>query len=158
MRPVESNRPLSDGSVATLGDVQKWRGLYPRRCRMSANFYPARTIPGDQAGIRFRLPLEPGSGEKTMFSRYAFDEAGAKGETRTLTSLKIPEPKSGASTNSATFAVVSCLPDYRTPHRIPLRGAGPETGGACIAGAGCMGWTMGIEPTTTRITILHSTN
>ena len=28
---------------------------------------------------------------------------GAKGETRTLTS-KIPEPKSGASTNSATFA------------------------------------------------------
>ena len=58
-----------------------------------------------------------------------------------LSRLSTLEPKSSASTNSATFATAK--PTRNSPHFWEARK---------------LGWTMGIEPTTTGITIRGSTN
>lgn len=60
-----------------------------------------------------------------------------------LSHLAAPEPKSGVSTNSTTSADQN--PKITTPNL--------ESGVIWN-----MGWTMGIEPTTTGVTILCSTN
>ncbi len=68
------------------------------------------------------------------------------------------EPKSSASTNSATFA--DTVPVFWL-QRIRHERIGPMNKPASGQAAGRflnMGWTMGIEPTTTRATILCSTN
>ena len=67
--------------------------------------------------------------------------------------VKIPEPKSGASTNSATFALFARIRRPGGYYR-PPRPAGRR--GACWQAPRKMGWMMGFEPTTSRITILHS--
>ena len=58
-----------------------------------------------------------------------------------LSRLSTLEPKSSASTNSATFAKNQFASDS------------PQ-----LCEARKLGWTMGIEPTTTGITIRGSTN
>ena len=136
------------GALREAGAVPKWRGLYAGQYQMSANFdeIQAEKTPGlRQTGL---LYADRPSRRVTALIY------GAKGETRTLTS-KIPEPKSGASTNSATLAETAFpITASHTGNPVLLR-CNP---GRLKPGARNMGWTMGIEPTTTRITILHSTN
>ena len=67
--------------------------------------------------------------------------------------VKIPEPKSGASTNSATFALSNRTRQTDGLFRLPRPA---EVRGACGQAPRKMGWMMGFEPTTSRITILHS--
>ena len=104
----------------------------PAGHRLRANS-PTQKKPGQIAGFSIAYGQKQGFGP----------EFGAKGETRTLTS-KIPEPKSGASTNSATFAetvtlVIGPPAQFCSTHR-----AGNL--GACFQAPGIWGGRWGSNP------------
>ena len=139
--------------------MSKVARIIPTSMRSVSQFLPCRRRrrrPSRSAVSRLaRCPIAPFRGKTGAGTLRAPPAARVRWcERRDSNShiVKIPEPKSGASTNSATFASFAL---YTGRVAIPAVSRRKKRG-ACEQAPRKMGWMMGFEPTTSRITILHS--